>query len=74
MQWSPGVLYSNDNNLVLTYLSNNELNFTPLFVEALAVLLSSYLAGPILKGDVGVAAQQKQMGLVWHGLEDGGGE
>lgn len=51
-----GVLYSNDSNLVLTYLSNAASNFTPLFVEALAVLLASYLAGPVIKGDVGVSA------------------
>ena len=59
-----GTLYSNDSNLSIVYLSNlymAESNFTPLFTEALAVLLASYLAGPLLKGDVGVAAQQKML-------------
>jgi hypothetical protein len=36
-----------------------EANFTPLFVEALAWLLASMLAGPMLKGDVGAAAAQR---------------
>lgn len=30
--------------------------FSPLFVDALAWLLASYLAGPVLKGDAGAAA------------------
>jgi len=30
--------------------------FSPLFVDALAWLLASYLAGPVLKGDTGAAA------------------
>ncbi len=61
-----GVLYSNIQNAVLVYTSSAATNaayFPPLFAEALAVLLASYLAGPILKGDVGVAAQQKMMSL-----------
>ena len=29
--------------------------FSPLFVDALAWLLASYLAGPVLKGDAGAA-------------------
>ena len=61
-----GVLFSNAQAVVLVYLSANfisEAFFTPLFVEALAVLLSAYLAGPLLKGDVGVAAQNRQMQL-----------
>jgi hypothetical protein len=61
-----GVLYCNDATAVLIYISANYITegyFLPLFVEALAVLLSGYLAGPLLKGDVGVAAQNKQMQL-----------
>lgn len=34
--------------------------FSPLFVDALARLLASYLAGPILKGDVGKAEAKAQ--------------
>ncbi len=61
-----GVLYSNLDAVVLVYLSTNfisEAYFTPLFAEALAVLLSAYLAGPLIKGDIGVAAQNRQMQL-----------
>ena len=61
-----GVLYSNLDAVILIYLSTNAISesfFTPLFAEALAVLLSAYLAGPLLKGDIGVAAQNRQMQL-----------
>lgn len=57
-----GVLYCNVDNAVLVYVSSTlavEANFTPLFVEALAWLLASMLAGPMLKGDVGAAAAQR---------------
>lgn len=67
-----GVLYSNLQGAVLVYTSSAATNtafFPPLFVEALAVLLASYLAGPILKGDVGVAAQQKLLGLFGSALK-----
>ena len=59
-----GTLYSNYDSAILVYISSAyllESLFPPLFVEALAVLLSSYLAGPILKGDVGAAAQKAQL-------------
>jgi len=61
-----GVLYSNSDAVVMVYLSTNFISegfFTPLFAEALAVLLSVYLAGPLIKGDIGVAAQNRQMQL-----------
>lgn len=43
--------------------------FSPLFVDALAWLLASYLAGPILKGDSGIkmAQQASQMALAMAG-------
>lgn len=43
--------------------------FSPLFVDALAWLLASYLAGPILKGDAGIsmAQQASQMALAMAG-------
>ena len=56
------VLFCNWDTVVLEYPSNLvEINTTypPLFVEALAVLLAAYLAGPMIKGDVGVAAAEK---------------
>jgi len=60
-----GVLYCNLDGAVLVYVSNafnDAANFQPMFVEALACLLASYLAGPILKGDVGAAAAQRFFG------------
>lgn len=36
--------------------------FSPLFVDALAWLLASHMAGPILKGDVGMKAAQQCLG------------
>jgi hypothetical protein len=43
--------------------------FSPLFVDALAWLLASYLAGPILKGDTGIkmAQQSAQMAVAMVG-------
>lgn len=35
--------------------------FSPLFVDALARLLASYLAGPVLKGDSGIAQGRAQL-------------
>jgi len=55
-------LYSNFDSAVLVYVSNNFNDpsvYQPMFAEALATLLASYLAGPILKGDTGAAAAQK---------------
>ncbi|WKJ88757.1 hypothetical protein QZJ86_12065 [Methylomonas montana] len=57
-------LYSNIADAVLVYtssLATDPAKFPPLFIEALSTLLASYLAGPILKGDVGVAAQRSMM-------------
>lgn len=55
------VLYSNELASWFKYISSNtpESKFSPLFVRTLSTLLASYLAGPILKGDVGVAARNK---------------
>jgi hypothetical protein len=59
------VLYVNEANIELKYCSSivDPTKFPPLFVAALSTLLSSHLAGPLIKGDVGVAASQKQLGL-----------
>jgi hypothetical protein len=62
------VVYCDWANPVLEYTSNLSLTdtyFPPLFTEALAVLLASYLAGPMIKGDTGAAAAQK-MGQVFE--------
>ncbi|WP_347989918.1 hypothetical protein [Methylomonas sp. AM2-LC] len=56
------VLFCNRPSAVLEYMSALALSasgYPPLFIEALSLLLASYLAGPILKGDTGVAAQQR---------------
>lgn len=49
------VIYTNQINAVLRYTVRitDSTRFTPLFTDTLAVLLASYLAGPILKGDSG---------------------
>lgn len=62
-QHSSGVrcLYCNADAVELVYISDsvNPSFFSPLFVEALSVLLANHLAGPILRGDVGVSASAK---------------
>lgn len=41
-------------SLVYTYIVTDTTKFSPLFTEALALLLASFIAGPVLKGDAGV--------------------
>jgi len=50
------VLYCNVSPVQLVYVSStvSAALFPPAFVEFLSAVLASYLAGPILKGDVGV--------------------
>lgn len=57
------VLYTNQYGAMLKYsaLVTNTAQFSPGFVEALSWRLAAYLAGPILKGDVGVAAAKTCM-------------
>lgn len=52
------VLYTNVTPVTLQYVSStvSPSLFPPSFVEYLAALLAHYLAGPILKGDVGASA------------------
>ena len=59
------VLYTNAEDATLVYVTKvtDTTKFSPLFVVALARLLASYLAGPIIKGDSGkkeAAAHLKQ--------------
>lgn len=51
------VIYTNQIDAVLRYtaLEEDPNKFSPLFVDALAWLLASYLAGPIIKGEAGRA-------------------
>lgn len=50
-----GVLYTNQNLAVLRYSTrlDDPTKFSPLFVTALSFKLAAYLAGPVLKGEVG---------------------
>ena len=59
------VLYCNCNPATLYYVSTtvSPNHFTPAFVQYLAALLASHLAGPLLKGDVGVNASNKLLGM-----------
>ncbi|WP_422096891.1 hypothetical protein [Variovorax sp.] len=60
------VLYTNVERATLRYIQliEDTTKFTPGFVTALARLLASYLAGPIIKGDVGAAVSKAQM-QIW---------
>ncbi|HEX7386245.1 MAG TPA: hypothetical protein VF285_03080 [Castellaniella sp.] len=54
------VIYTNQPAATLLYVARvtDTTKFSPLFVDALAWLLASYLAGPIFKGDVGAKIAQ----------------
>jgi hypothetical protein len=60
------VLYTNTEQTTLRYIQlvEDTTKFTPGFVTALGRLLASYLAGPIIKGDVGAAVSKAQM-QIW---------
>ena len=57
------VLFTNVENAVLRYTAyvRDTTQFSPLFVVTLSHYLASYLAGPILKGDVGAAESKRQL-------------
>lgn len=57
------VIYTDQVNAVLRYTSRvtDTTKFSPLFTDALAWLLASYLAGPIYKGESGAAAARTCM-------------
>lgn len=59
------VLFTNVENAVLRYTAyvRDTTQFSPLFVVTLSHYLASYLAGPILKGDVGSAEAKRQLQL-----------
>lgn len=58
------VIYTNQENAVCRYTRfiTDTTVFSPLFVDALSWYLASYLAGPILKGEVGAAEAKRCMG------------
>lgn len=57
------VIYTNQVNAMLRYTRTvtDTTIFSPLFVDALAWYLASYLAGPIIKGDQGAAEAKRCM-------------
>lgn len=57
------VIYTNQEDAVCRYTRfiTDTTIFSPLFVDALAWYLASYLAGPVLKGDVGAAEAKRCM-------------
>lgn len=65
------VLYTNVEDAVLRYtrLVEDTTKFTPGFVAALARLMASDLAGPIIKGATGIQVSQAQ--LKWFAIEFG---
>lgn len=65
LQDGTSVIYSNQEDATLRYTVKitDTTKFSPLFTSALTHLLASYLAGPILKGEVGRAESKGQMAL-----------
>lgn len=65
------IILTNQANAVMRYtvLVTDSNKFSPLFVEALGWLLASKLAGPVLKGEVGMQAAQActKTFLYWMG-------
>lgn len=59
---SAGVLYCNFDAINLVYVSTLDISadlYDSLFVECVTWVLASYLAGVLIKGDVGVSAAQR---------------
>lgn len=52
-----------DATLLYTVRVTDTTKFSPLFVDALAWLLAAQLAGPLLKGDTGMAVTKSCMGM-----------
>jgi hypothetical protein len=65
-----GVIYSNTADALVRYTRaiTDTSKFSPLFRDTLAVYLSSYLAGPVLKGETGIsvgrARKQEAMAML----------
>jgi hypothetical protein len=64
------VLLTNQPAATLIYQARvaDSTKFSPLFIDTLAWLLASYLAGPILKGDAGMRAAQQFYGAALQSL------
>ena len=59
------IIYTNQENAVLRYTAQitDTTQFSPLFVISLTYLLASYLAGPVIKGEVGAAEAKRCLQL-----------
>lgn len=59
------ILLTNQASAVLRYTARvtDTSRFSPLFVNTLSYYLASYLAGPVIKGDTGMAVAQKMLGI-----------
>lgn len=57
------IIYTNQADATILYVIRvtDTNRFTPLFINALARLLASYLAGPIIKGDAGIKESANQL-------------
>jgi hypothetical protein len=60
-----GILYTNVSVPTLRFIfrETNTTRYTPMFIIALSRLLSSYLAGPIIKGETGIKVSQAEFKL-----------
>jgi hypothetical protein len=73
------VLYTNQADAMIKYTkyTTDTSKFSPNFTVALSHLLASYLAGPVIKGDVGIKVSTEQlkiaMGYVSKAREDDSG-
>lgn len=62
------IIYTNQEDATLRYsaLITDTTQFPPLFVVSLSYLLASYLAGPVIKGEIG-AAEAKRCLVLFQG-------
>lgn len=81
LQDNTRVIFCNTQIADLVYYSSavSPNNFSPLFVDALVIIMQYYLAGSIIKGDVGVAAkrglmQQMQLAISLAQIDDARGD
>ena len=51
-----------------TYAATDPAQFSPLFVHTLSLLLASYLAGPLIKGDAGMSVSKEMEGRYTRSL------
>lgn len=59
------IILTNTENALLryTFIATDTTQYSPLFVLALSWLLASFIAGPLIKGDVGSAEAKRCLGM-----------